>query len=207
MGLMDKMKEAAKKAMDTAESAAQKVQETVEQQKQASVERREAREKLEAERLKKARDAVQAKSNQFHSGVDSSQKSLLSRFIEKELLDFTKNFYERIYMPCNDAQYSDMSIGSYIDEAGFEFQMIPRADCSGIYFETRLKYCREFNATKTDITTEINTTTQGNESNRSNSIPKMNCPIGSPIMIIIVDKADTLPSISGGVSICTNVSI
>jgi len=116
MGFMDKLNDAAKKAKDAAGSAAQKAQEAVDKQKQASAERKEAKAQLEAERLQKAADAQEAKSSQFHATVDEGKQSLLKRFSEGELLDFTKNFYERIYLPCSSAQYSKMSMGSYIDE-------------------------------------------------------------------------------------------
>lgn len=111
--LMSKIKGAANAAADKAKAGMDSVKTGIEQKKQeyeqkkaAEAERLAQMEKLAAERAEEIIAAINGYSNekQFFAGID-----------KQTLLAFTKDFYDKIFMPANSVNHSKISMHPYID--------------------------------------------------------------------------------------------
>ncbi len=116
MAFMDKMKDMAGKAKSTMETAAQATKEKYEQVKQESTEKKAQKEAYIAEMEGKAVEYSQSLCRIVKEKGSATSESFMSQVGEKELLAFTKEFYEKMVLPGSKASVSCIIMHPYIDE-------------------------------------------------------------------------------------------
>ncbi len=116
MAFMDKMKDMAGKAKATMESAAQATKEKYEQVKQENAEKKAQKEAYIAEMESKAAEYGQSLCSMVNEKGSATPESFMSRIAEKELLAFTKDFYDKMVLPGSKASVSCIIMHPYIDE-------------------------------------------------------------------------------------------
>ncbi len=116
MAFMDKMKDMAGKAKSTMESAAQVAKEKYEQVKQENAEKKAQKEAYIAEMEGKAAEYGKSLCSVVKEKGSTTPESFMSQVPEKELLAFTKDFYEKMVLPGSKASVSCIIMHPYIDE-------------------------------------------------------------------------------------------
>ena len=116
MAFMDKMKDMAGKAKSIMEGAAQTAKEKYEQVKQENAEKKAQKEAYIAEMEGKAAEYGQSLCSAVKEKGSITAESFMSKIPEKELLTFTKDFYEKMVLPGSKASVSCIIMHPYIDE-------------------------------------------------------------------------------------------
>lgn len=117
MAFFDKLKDAANSAKDAANAAKEKAQTAIESAKAAQEEKKAQQEAYNAEMTEKANQ----KSQEIIDAIQSASPTaaFFSHVSDDELLNFTKEFYDKILMPANSVSQSKITMHPYI--AGKKF--------------------------------------------------------------------------------------
>ncbi len=114
MGFLDKLKDVGASAKSMAEGAAQKAAEKADQIKADMAEKKAAQEAYNNEMMQKAEEIrVNIVSEIKRNGEGSA--GFFEDVTEKMVFDFTKDFYDKILLPANSVQKSNIIMHPYID--------------------------------------------------------------------------------------------